>query len=160
MLDDDKAKYIFDPNNPNQCKSYNLLLKLAKKKSKTFLSSDVVQYFFQDDVFGEDFKNDIWDIPDYYDNLSVIDKIALYKKILSEDDFKEYIEKFDFSKLNINKINKYSFFDIFMDINMDINISNAFMYTNKELLPSYIQKKCLHFDTNVNVYRNIARIIS
>ena len=32
----DIKKYIFDPQNPKQCKSYNLLLKIAKKDPLTF----------------------------------------------------------------------------------------------------------------------------
>lgn len=30
---DDIEKYIFDPDNPKQCKSYKLLLRIAKKEN-------------------------------------------------------------------------------------------------------------------------------
>ena len=40
-------KYIFDPNNPRQCKSYNLLLNIAKKEPFSFISPEFLMYFYK-----------------------------------------------------------------------------------------------------------------
>ncbi len=56
-------KYIFDPNNPRQCKSYNLLLNLAKKDNSLLVSRDFIINFFLSDSFFMKLKDELWDIP-------------------------------------------------------------------------------------------------
>ncbi len=99
-------KYIFDPNNPRQCKSYNLLLNIAKKEPYSFISPEFLMYFYKNDIFNSDFKSHLWDIPENYESLSEIEKIKLFKEQLSENELKEYINNLD---IKIERILKYKF---------------------------------------------------
>lgn len=99
-------KYIFDPNNPRQCKSYNLLLNIAKKEPHSFISPEFLMYFYKNDIFTNDFKSHLWDIPEDYESLSELEKIELFKKQLSENELKDYINNLD---IKIEKILKYKF---------------------------------------------------
>lgn len=99
-------KYIFDPNNPRQCKSYNLLLSIAKKEPYSFISPEFLMYFYKNDIFTNDFKNHLWDMPENYENLSELEKIELFKNQVSENELKDYINNLD---IKIEKILKYKF---------------------------------------------------
>lgn len=99
-------KYIFDPNNPRQCKSYNLLLNIAKKEPCSFISPEILMYFYKNDIFNNDFKSHLWDIPKNYESLSELEKIELFKKQLSENELKDYINSLD---IKTEKILKYKF---------------------------------------------------
>lgn len=105
---DEIEKYIFDPENPKQCKTYKLLLRIAKRDNAAFFSPEFLQYFFKNQILTYKFDKDIWDKPDDYDTLSYSDKINLYKEQLSFKDFEEHI----FNSVNIssNKLFKYPFF--------------------------------------------------
>jgi len=106
----DIEKYIFDPENPNQCKSYKLLLRIAKKENHSFFSPNFLQYFFGNEILNDEFKEDFFDLPKNYDSLTYFQKISEYKKQLSINEFKEFIDNFDSDKINTNKILQYSFF--------------------------------------------------
>ncbi len=102
----DIEKYIFDPNNPRLCKSYNLLLNIAKKEPHSFISPEFLMYFYKNDIFNNDFKSHLWDVPENYESLSELEKIELFKKQLSENEFNDYINNLD---IKIEKILKYKF---------------------------------------------------
>ena len=102
----DIEKYIFDPNNPRLCKSYNLLLSIAKKEPHSFISPEFLMYFYKNDIFNNDFKSHLWDVPENYESLSELEKIELFKKQLSENEFNDYINNLD---IKIEKILKYKF---------------------------------------------------
>lgn len=102
----DIEKYIFDPNNPRQCKSYNLLLSIAKKEPHSFISPEFLMYFYKNDIFNNNFKSHLWDVPENYESLSELEKIELFKKQLSENELKDYINNLD---IKIEKILKYKF---------------------------------------------------
>jgi len=88
---DEIDKYIFDPENPKQCKSYNLLLRIVKKEDfKSFFSPEFLHYFFQDQILTKEFDEAIWDKPDDYSSLNITKKIQLYKKNLSKDELIDY----------------------------------------------------------------------
>ena len=99
-------KYIFDPNNPKQCKSYNLLLSIVKKESLSFISPEFLMYFYRNDIFSSDFKSHLWDIPDYFDSLSELEKIELFRNQFSENELRDYINSLD---IKTEKILKYKF---------------------------------------------------
>ena len=105
-------KYIFDPNNPRQCKSYNLLLNIAQKDNITYVSSDYLAFAFKNIILNKQFDSLLWDKPDNYEELSIDKKIDLFKKNLSVKEFYEFIDEleFDFSKTIFFKLFK-SFFD-------------------------------------------------
>lgn len=108
----DIEKYIFDPNNPRQCKSYNLLLHIAQKDNITHISSDYLAFAFKNIILNKQFDSLLWDKPDDYEELSIDKKIDLFKKSLSVKEFYEFIDEleFDFSKTIFFKLFK-SFFD-------------------------------------------------
>ena len=68
-------KYIFDPNNPRQCKSYNLLLNIAQKDNITYVSSDYLAFAFKNIILNKQFDSLLWDKPDNYEELSIDKKI-------------------------------------------------------------------------------------
>ena len=85
MIDEEEIqKYIFDPKNPKQCKSYKLLLNIAKKDPFVFVSSDFVTVDYEKEIVGNHFTDELWDVPDNYDELTVLEKVAVYKDLLSE----------------------------------------------------------------------------
>lgn len=99
-------KYIFDPENPRQCKSYNLLLNIAKKEPYSFISPEFLMYFYKNDIFTSEFKSHIWDMPKNYESLSESEKIELFKNQLSENELKDYINNLD---IRTEKVLKYKF---------------------------------------------------
>lgn len=99
-------KYIFDPNNPRQCKSYNLLLSIAKKEPYSFLSPEFLMYFYKNDIFNNDFKSHLWDMPENYEDLSELEKMELFKNQVSENELKDYINNLN---IRTEKILKYKF---------------------------------------------------
>lgn len=81
-------KYIFDPNNPKQCKSYKLLLNIAKKENATFFSPEFLQYFFGEQIVkNQVIENELWDKPDNYQELSICDKFLILIKNISPQEF-------------------------------------------------------------------------
>lgn len=121
------TKYIFDPENPRQCKSYNLLLNIAKKEPSSFISPEFLMYFYKNDIFNSDFKSHLWDIPDNYEDLSESEKIELFKNQLSQNELRDYINNLD---IRTEKILKYKFLqeqieiDLFTDKLIDIKNEN------------------------------------
>jgi predicted ATP-binding protein involved in virulence len=107
-------KYIFDPNNPRQCKSYNLLFNIAKKEPHSFISPEFLMYFYKNDIFTNDFKNHLWDIPDDYESLSELEKIELFENQLSYNELRDYINNLN---IKTEKILKYKFLQEQVSIN-------------------------------------------
>jgi len=126
---DEIDKYIFDPENPKQCRSYNLLLRIAKKEDfKSFFSPEFLHYFFEKQIITKEFEDALWDKPNNYNTLNVTDKIKLYKDNLSEEELIEYGKKvkidvkYNFLYNNIVHINNdfYQAVDYFGElINID-----------------------------------------
>ena len=109
----DIEKYIFDPNNPRLCKSYNLLLNIAKKEPHSFISPEFLMYFYKNDIFTNDFKNHLWDIPKNYESLSEREKIELFENQLSYNELRDYINNLN---IKTEKILKYKFLQIQKEI--------------------------------------------
>jgi predicted ATPase len=103
-------KYIFDPNNPKKCLSYKLLLRTAKKEHSIFFSPHFMQEFLSDEIFDDEFKEDLWDLPKNYDELNSLEKIQLYRDSLSDSDLEEFVKQ-KVDKIDLKKIYKYSFID-------------------------------------------------
>ena len=101
---DEIDKYIFDPNNPKQCKSYGLLLNIAQKENSSYFSPEFLRYFFAEQVITEKFDDEIWDKPDNYDLLLPYKKLDLFEKLHSSEDLKDYIKNINF---DINRISNY-----------------------------------------------------
>ena len=88
-------KYIFDPNNPKQCKSYNLLLNIAKKDNLVYISSDFVNIFYESIIINESFNDKLWDKPENYEELNVNAPIcASCKKIRDDKGYWNQIEAY------------------------------------------------------------------
>ncbi len=113
---DEIEKYIFDPENPKQCKSYKLLLRIAKRENTVFFSPHFLQYFLGQDLLDGKFKDELWDIPDNYDTLSFQEKIDLYISQLSYADLEEYKANLTESDFPFYNIMKYTFWDWFLNI--------------------------------------------
>ncbi|WP_323589941.1 AAA family ATPase [Aliarcobacter butzleri] len=144
-------KYIFDPNNPRQCKSYNLLLNIAKKEPHSFISPEFLMYFYKNDIFTNDFKSHLWDVPEDYENLSELEKIELFKNQVSENELKDYINNID---IRIEKILKYKF------LQEQMKYMYYMLYGTKELclvdeFEKYIKDNFNQYDNKNNDFRHI-----
>jgi len=118
----DIEKYIFDPKNPAKCKSYKLLLNIAKKENYSYFSPEILKYFFADQIVNDEFEEEIWDKPDDYNKLTNAKKIDLYKTLLSTNEYNDFVKKIDF---NINNLTKYKFFKNFINVyNITANMSD------------------------------------
>lgn len=109
----DIEKYIFDPSNPKQCKTYNLLLNISKNKHLTYISSDFTNVFYEDTIVNSHFNDKLWDKPDNFNKLNINQKISLFRKSLSDKEYIEHINSLDIKVENFiyNKIFN-SFFDV------------------------------------------------
>jgi predicted ATP-binding protein involved in virulence len=159
-------KYIFDPNNPRQCKSYNLLLNIAKKEPYSFISPEFLMYFYKNDIFNSDFKSHLWDIPEDYESLSELERIKLFKKQFSENELNDYINNID---IKIEKILKYKFlknqitidFDIFdgnslsLIINLEKHIKKSLL-DNDEVFTSFFSKNSYDYNHIIIVKNDFA----
>ncbi len=140
-------KYIFDPNNPKQCKSYKLLLRIAQKENSSFFSSEFLQYFFADELLGDTFKNEFWDLPVDYEEMSCFEKIELYKKQLSVSDLHEYGDNIDVAKINTNRIKQYSFFKTLVDYEVKgTNTRSGLIIKGKVKFNKYIVENIFYKD--------------
>ncbi|MGB6328719.1 MAG: AAA family ATPase [Halarcobacter sp.] len=109
----DIEKYIFDPSNPKQCKSYNLLLNISKNEHMTYISSGFTNVFYENTIINKNFNDKLWDKPSNFDKLDINQKISLFRKALSEKEYIEHINSLDIKVENFiyNKIFN-SFFDV------------------------------------------------
>jgi len=151
---DEIEKYIFDPKHPKQCKSYKLLLRIAKKENSVFFSPAFLQYFFGQDLLNGRFREDLWDEPDNYLELSFQEKIDLYVEQLSELDFREYAHSFDTKELPLNNIFKYKFLNSFIDIKLEIsNQPYAYFFSikSKENFIDIIKKNLFEDEYNLDI---------
>jgi len=113
---DEIEKYIFDPDNPKKCKSYKLLLRIAKRDNVAFFSPYFLQYFLGQTLLDGKFKYELWDVPQNYSELTFQEKVDLFIEQLSEADFKEYKDNLDDKELPLNNIFKYSYLNNFFKI--------------------------------------------
>lgn len=132
-------KYIFDPKNPRQCKSYNLLLQIAKKENLVYLSSDFIAIFLENTISNTSFNDQIWDKPNNYSNFDINDKIKLFINSLSE---KEYIQHIFDLKINDKNFMPNKLFSNFFDLHPNGYIKKILKYDN-----SLIKSK-LYFSSN------------
>jgi hypothetical protein len=102
-------KYIFDPDNPKACKSYKLLLNIARKENASFFSPEFLQYFYQDQILTKEFDEQIWDKPKDYSDLAFQAKIELFKQQLSTKELEDYFNSLKRDNIDTSKISKYSF---------------------------------------------------
>jgi len=128
---DEIEKYIFDPKHPKRCKSYKLLLRIAKRENGAFFSPAFLQYFLGQDLLNGKFREDLWDEPDNYLELSFQEKIDLYVEQLSELDFEEYKDSLDDRDLPINNIFKYNFLNSFLNTYIETIYGGYIYYLDK-----------------------------
>jgi len=124
--EDEIEKYIFDPENPKQCKSYNLLLNIAKKENLVYVDSDFLLPFYESQILNEKFDDDLWDKPDNYDSLDISKKVDLYIKSLSE---KEYIEHLNSLKIDFSNSKYNELFNRFFDYHPSDEFISAIVYS-------------------------------
>ena len=170
----DIDKYIFDPQNPKQCKSYRLLLNIAKKENLVYVSDDFVTLAYEKEIVNDSFNDELWDTPYDYEMLNIFEKIDVFKDILSEKDYQQYINtlKIDENKFLFNRV-----FDNYFDIGdnyflsplvekydenlLKIKISfskykrSSYSYSIYNGNTSYHGSKILFTNDNINIFSNI-----
>lgn len=122
----DIEKYIFDPSNPKQCKAYKLLLSCAKKNPFVCISSDFLTIDFEKAILEGGFKDELWDEPEGYDSLNVVKKVEIYKNLLTEKDYFNYIDSL---KIDANILTYKKIFSKFFDYKY-INPSSFYNITS------------------------------
>ncbi|MEA1982661.1 MAG: AAA family ATPase [Campylobacterota bacterium] len=132
----DIEKYIFDPKNPKQCKSYNLLLNIAKKENLVYISSDFIATSLENEILNDNFREKIWDRPINYDKMSIVEKVQLFKDSLSE---KEYLEHIDSLKIKDEELIYNKVFNSFVDIHPYNYLSNKLKKYNSNLLKTKLE---------------------
>jgi len=154
---DEIEKYIFDPENPKQCKSYKLLLRIAKRENTVFFSPYFLQYFLGQDLLNGKFKDELWDIPDNYDTLSFQEKIDLYISQLSEADLEEYKANLTESNFPFYNIMKYTFwgtflvtYEFFSEVEQSLLWRYGFNYKSKENIIKEMAKLIFHNEEKYN----------
>jgi hypothetical protein len=157
---DEIEKYIFDPENPKQCKSYELLLKVARKQNALFISRDFLVEIFLSDNFIKKIKDELWDIPFSYEELSKCAKVDLYIEQLSKNDFIDLLHR------NIELIDNYKLNTLSQDtINVEINSFNEFIFeeiqdrfislSSKKMKKEIKKKKLEFFELSMESRKNI-----
>lgn len=108
-------KYIFDPQSPKSCKSYQLLLNIAKEECFVYVDSNYMSFVYRDTILNDDFFRKLWDKPQEFDKQSLPAKIAIFKSLLSGNDYINHI-----NSLKIDKDTSiYSrLFNSFFDLNI------------------------------------------
>jgi len=122
---DEIDKYIFDPENPKQCKSYNLLLKIAKKKNCVYLSKAFIEEEYKHLIINKEFLDSLWDIPKNFDNFSASEKIKYFETSLSG---REYYLHINSLKINYKNFKYNKIFNCFFDM---YGSSSTERYINK-----------------------------
>jgi hypothetical protein len=86
---EDWSKYIFDPKNPKGFKAYNLLKKILKD-GNAMLVTDMYYFneLFKKEIWTKDVIDELWDIPDNFDELSSNEKAEVYYQNFSQNEFK------------------------------------------------------------------------
>ena len=132
----DIEKYIFDPKNPKQCKSYKLLLSISKSENLIYVSPDFIAQAYEKEILNESFIDKLWDKPDDFDKLNIMDKISLYQTSLSRKEYREHLYsiKIDNDKLIYNKI-----FSKFIDLHPYNYISSIFPTYSEDLLKTKLE---------------------
>lgn len=170
IAENEIEKYIFDPENPRQCKSYNLLLNIAQKDNIAFISSYYLAFAFKNIILNKQFDSLLWDKPDNYEELNIDEKIDLFKKNLSVKEFYEFINEleFDFSKTIFFKLFK-SFFDynlkdqvsqkmkIYSDNLVKLKLSDVVDYEIENKITSYdsLHGNKVIFSNHISIHRFI-----
>ena len=146
---DEINKYIFDPENPKQCKSYGALLNIAKKEgTKTFISPDYFKYFISNQILTSEFDSHIWDKPINYYQLNIFEKLELYIKQNSLGDLQDFYKDIVINFKTIQ--NKYKIFKSLVDINR-VPSSGYYDITT---LNSYKNDMLINSDKNININLN------
>ncbi|CAA6815974.1 MAG: SMC domain protein [uncultured Sulfurovum sp.] len=125
---DEIEKYIFDPENPKQCKSYNLLLKIAKKENEIFISRHFFCEFFISKEVVSKIDNDLWDKSNSYQSMSKYEKVNLY----------------------INQFSKNDLLDLLIENSKYLNFTQYFFLKNIILF-----RFATDIDNNLSVYENL-----
>jgi len=105
---DEIDKYIFDPENPKQCKSYKLLLKISARENGTYFSPDFLKYFYKNEIVNQNFKEELWDEPKGFDDLSLDEKMQVFVDGNSFQDLIEFIESN--KEIQKEKLTNFQFF--------------------------------------------------
>ena len=148
---DEIEKYIFDPENPKKCKSYKLLLRIAKKENVAFFSPYFLQYFLGQGLLDGKFKEELWDIPKEYDYLTIDEKFKLFEENHSRMDLEEFIK--DAELINTDKLTKYKFYNDwtypeFQKL-VDGSIRGIFKTSFIESLSEYVNSSFLLLDSKI-----------
>jgi predicted ATPase len=160
---EDWSKYIFDPKNPKGFKAYNLLKKILKD-GNAMLVTDMYYFneLFKKEIWTKDVIDELWDIPDNFEELSSNEKAIVYienfsineylKQIKSKSEFIKSSKLYNLFKkraefFRVNKTEEYIF-------NVDSNFLEFGFYSSTKKSKS---KKSSLLDSLENEIRQANR---
>jgi len=153
-MENDLEKYIFDPANPQKCKVYNLLLKNVKEKDNVAFISP---YFFFH-IFEKQFdfiKNELWDVPDNFDDLNTIRKALLYISQYSLSEFYDRIKNIEFHQNIIYRLFN-RLFNRFSLKRRESKSDGDLGYSETNNKPDYFSKGKIEIEKNLNISKYVA----
>ena len=104
-MENDLEKYIFDPANPQKCKVYKLLLNIVKEKDNVaFISPYFFFHIFEKQFDFTFIKNELWDVPENFDDIELVEKLKLYVKQYSATEFYEKVKNWNIEENVTGKI--------------------------------------------------------
>lgn len=105
MMEEDYSKYVFDPQNPRAFKAYGLLKKILQSENLAILiDEDMFFNIFEEEIFHPEMVSSIWDMPEDFKSMNVLQKKATYIKAFSEDEFNEELDKVIYKSKNQNSL--------------------------------------------------------
>jgi hypothetical protein len=160
---EDWSKYIFDPKNPKGFKAYNLLKKILKD-GNAMLVTDMYYFneLFKKEIWTKDVVDELWDVPDNFEELSSNEKAIVYienfsineylKQIKSKSEFIKSSKLYNLFKkraefFRVNKTEEYIF-------NVDSNFLEFGFYSSTKKSKS---KKSSLLDSLENEIRQANR---
>ena len=145
MNENEIKKYIFNPKHPKQCKSYKLLLNIAKKENMVYLSSNFLTDEYQDAIANSDFEEELWDKPENYTEMNIFEKIEYFKELLTTEEYFKHL-----NRITINPKNRYTkIFDSFFYL----EAGNIISY--KEYRLNTIKYKLINLNTSFYIDLNL-----
>lgn len=114
MEESEMEKYLFDPENPEGCEGYRVLLSLVKKGN----TSAIVDPFFgleliSDKVFDKEVVATLWEKPANFNHLTVFEKKEVYEQNFS---FQDFIDFWDEKFMEVSYLYRDKLEDIFLEV--------------------------------------------
>ncbi len=153
-MENDLEKYIFDPANPQKCEVYKLLLYIITRDHKVAFIAP--SFFFH--IFEKHFdfiKNELWHVPDDFDDLNTIRKALLYISQYSLSEFYDRIKNIEFHQNIIYRLFN-RLFNRFSLKRRESKSDGDLGYSETINTPDSFSKEKIEIEKNLNIRKYVA----